>query len=45
MCIYTPDMVLADTMRINESSQNSATRVNLIKILVQCLQNKVFETV
>jgi len=43
MCIYTPDMVLADKMRMSESSQNSAARVNLI--LVQYLQNKAFETV
>jgi len=43
MCIYTPDMVLADKMRMSESSQNSAARVNLI--LDQCLQNKASETV
>jgi len=36
-------MVLADKMRMSESSQNSAARVN--QILDQCLQNKAFETV
>jgi len=43
MCIYTPDMVLADQMRISKSGQNSAEGVNLI--LDRCLQNKAFETV
>jgi len=43
MCIYSPDIVLTDKMRMSESSQNSAARVNLI--LDQCLQNKAFETV
>jgi len=43
MCIYTPDMVLADKMRMSESSQNSAARV--ILILDQCRQNKAFESV
>jgi len=35
-------MVLVDKMRMSESSQNGAARVNLI--LDQCLQNKAFET-
>jgi len=43
MCIYTPDIVLANKMRMSESSQKSAARVNLI--LDQCLQNKALETV
>ena len=43
MHIYTPDMVLGDLIRMSESSQNSATQVNLI--LDQCLQNKAFERV
>jgi len=38
-------MVLADKMRISESSQNSATRIWVNLILDQCLQNKAFETV
>jgi len=38
MCICTPDIVLTGKMRISESSQNSAARVNLI--LDQCLQKK-----
>jgi len=37
MGINTPDMVLAGNMRMSESSQNNAARVNLI--LDQCLQN------
>jgi len=45
MCIYTPDMVSADKMRISESSQNSAARIWVNLILDQCLQNKAFETV
>jgi len=40
MCKYTQDMVLADKMRMSESNQNSAARVNLI--LDQCLQNEAF---
>jgi len=36
-------MVLADKMRISESSQNSTTKINLI--LDQCLQNRAFEMV
>jgi len=43
MCIYTPDMVLADKMRMSESSQNSVALVNLN--LDQCLQNKALKTV
>jgi len=43
MCIFTPDMVLADKMRMSKTSQNSAALVNLI--LDQCLQNQAFETV
>jgi len=43
MYICSPDMVMADKMRVSESSQNSATRGNLL--LDQCLQNKAFETV
>jgi len=43
MCTFTLGMVLADYMRMSESSQNSAARVSLI--LDQCLQNKAFETV
>ena len=35
-------MVLVDKMRMSESSQNSAARVNQLD---QCLQNKAFETV
>jgi len=45
MCIYTPDMVLADKMRMSESSQNSAARLWVNLILDQCLQNKAFETI
>jgi len=45
MCIYTPDMVLADKMRMSESSQNSAARLWANLILIQCVQNKSFETV
>jgi len=45
MCIYTPDMVLADKMRISESRQNSTARKWVNLILHQCLQNKAFETV
>jgi len=36
-------MVFADKMRMSESSQNSAARVNLV--LDQCLHNKAFEMV
>jgi len=36
-------MILANKMRISESSQNSAARINLI--LDQYLQNKAFEMV
>jgi len=45
MCIYTPDMVLANEMRMSESIQNSAARVNLILDQDQCLSHKAFETV
>jgi len=45
VCKYTSDMVLADTMRISESSQNSAARIWVNLILDQCLQKKAFETV
>jgi len=44
MCIYTPDMVLVDKMRMSESSQNSAARLWVNLILGQCLQNKDLET-
>jgi len=43
MYIYTSDMVLADKIRMNESSHNSAARVNLI--FDKSLQNEAFETV
>ena len=33
MCIYTPDMVLADNMRMSESSQKGVLLVNLICIV------------
>ena len=45
MCIYTPDMILADKMRMSESSQNSAACLFANLFLDQCLQNKAFETV
>ena len=38
-------MVLADKMRMSESSQNTAARLWVNLILDQCLQNKEFETV
>jgi len=40
--IYTPDMVLADKMRMSESSQNSAARLFVNLVLYYCLQNKPF---
>ena len=43
MCKYTADMVLADKMKISESSQNSATRLWVNLILDQCLQKKCFQ--
>ena len=43
MCIYIPDIVLANKIRMSESSNNSTTQINLI--LDQCLQNKEFKTV
>jgi len=36
-------MVLADKMRMSESSQNSAAHLWVNLILDQCLQNKAFE--
>ena len=36
-------MVLANKMRMSESSQNSTAQDD--RILYQCLQNKAFETV
>jgi len=38
-------MVLADKMRMSESSQNTTARLWVNLILDQCLQNKEFETV
>jgi len=43
MCMYTPNIVSADSTRMSESSQNSAARVKLM--LDQCLQNKAIATV
>jgi len=38
-------MVLADKIRMSESSQNSAARLWVNLILDQCLQNKAIERV
>ena len=38
-------MVLADKMRMSESSQNTTARLWVNLILDQCLQNKEFEKV
>jgi len=43
MCMYTLKRVMADKMRMSESSEKSVTWVNLS--LDQYLQNKAFETV
>jgi len=38
MCIYTPDLGVADKMKISVSSRNSTARIDLM--LEQCSQNK-----
>jgi len=44
MCLYIPDMVLDDTMKMSEYSQNSTARLLVNLSLDQCVQNKAFKS-